>query len=348
MRIGFVAPAPFSALSGGYIYDRRMVEGLRARGHEVQVIELPGRHPLPDEAALAGARAALERTPEEVRLVIDGLGLPAFAPLAPELERRRAVGLVHHPTALETGFPDADRLALKSREREIFPRLARIVAPSHGTAKRLPEEFGCDPARLGVVEPGTDAATRAMGSGSDTCAILSVGTLVPRKGHDVLLRALGRLSDLDWMLTIVGSPDRDPVHAHGLQALAEELGIANRVTFAGERTDEALEAFYQRADIFALATHWEGYGMVIAEALARGIPFAITAGGAAADLAPKEASVVSPPGDHASLGRAMRRMIFDRALRARMADAAWGAGQRLPRWSDRAVLFEAELMKAEA
>ena len=82
--------------------------------------------------------------------------------------------------------------------------------------------------------PGTDDAPRSPGSGGPTCHILSIGTLVPRKGHDVLLRALARLFDLDWQLTIVGSPDRDPVHARSLVALAEELGIARQVRFAGE------------------------------------------------------------------------------------------------------------------
>jgi glycosyltransferase involved in cell wall biosynthesis len=255
------------------------------------------------------------------------------------------VGLIHHPTALETGFTEEERAQLKADERRILPALPRLIAVSPNTSGRLVAEFGCEEARIGIVQPGTKEAARATGSGGDGCAIIAVGTLIPRKGHDVLLRALGRLTDLDWTLTIVGGADRDPVHANGLRALAEELGIANRVTFAGEKDDAALDALYARSDIFALATHWEGYGMVIAEALARGLPLAITAGGAAADLAPREASVVSQPGDHTSLGRAMRRVIFDTALRAQMAEAAWQAGRALPRWPDRAAAFEAELMK---
>ena len=348
MRIAFVVPAPFATLSGGYLYDRRIIEGLRDRGHQVEVVELAGHHPLPDEAASAAARDVLARVAPDERLVIDGLGLPAFAPLADELARRGAVGLIHHPTTHETGLADDAREALRRIESSVFPKLARLVAVSPHTAGQLATAFGCDAGRIGVVTPGTDPAMRATGSGGDGCAIIAVGTLMPRKGHDVLMRALARLTDLDWTLTIVGSPDRDPVHAHGLSALAEELGIANRITFAGEVEGAGLDALYARSDIFALATHWEGYGMVIAEALARGLPLAITAGGAAAELAPREASVVSPPGDANSLGRAMRRVMFDRALRAQMSDAAWATGQRLPRWSDQAAAFEAELLKASA
>lgn len=347
MDIAFLVPAPFDAISGGYGYDRRLVAGLRAQGHGVQVMELPGTHPQPDAAALAGARAALDAVPRDARIIIDGLGLPAFEPLLEALEQRGAVGLIHHPTALEHGNAGPLRDALRAAETAIFPRLARLVATSNLTARRLPPEFGVAAARIGVVEPGTDPAPRSVGSGGPGCAILAIGALVPRKGHDVLLRALDTLADLDWTLTIAGAP-RDKVHADGLLALTEELGLTSRVSFAGEVPAARLDALWAGADLFALATNWEGYGMAAAEALARGVPVAITAGGAIAEVVPVEAGVVSPPGDVASLGKAMRRAIFDTDLRAEMAEAAWQAGQALPRWDSRATAFLEELAKAAA
>ncbi len=344
--IALLVPGPFDTVSGGYLYDRRVVEGLRARGATVTVVELAGRHPLPDAAAEEAARAAITALPPETRIVVDGLGLPAFAPLGAALAGRGAVALIHHPTALEKGLAEADRAALKARERDLFPRMARLVATSPLTARRLAEEFGADPGRIGVVEPGTDPAPRATGSGGPEVAILSVGTLTPRKGHDVLMRALAGLPDLDWRLTLVGDETRDHVHARGLRALAEELGIAQRVAFAGAVPEARLAALYHRADLFALATWWEGYGMAAAEALARGLPVAVTAGGAIAELVPVACSVISPPGDTVSFTKALRRVIFDEGLRAEMADAAWAAGQRLPRWEDRATAFLAELERA--
>jgi glycosyltransferase involved in cell wall biosynthesis len=346
MRVALLVPGPFDAVSGGNNYDRRLVAGVRALGHQAEVVELAGRHPLPDDAALASAWAALHALPPDAVPVVDGLGLPAFAPLAAALAERGAVALVHHPTALETGFSEADREALRETERAVFGRVARIVATSPLTARRLAEDFGVHPDRVGVVEPGTDPAPRAAGSGGPGVALLSVGALVPRKGHDVLLRALGGLADLDWRLVIAGPEERDPVHAHGLRALAEELGVSRRVEFAGAVDAEQLEALFAGADVFALATHWEGYGMAVAEALARGLPVAVTAGGAVAELVPAGAAVVSPPGDSVSLGKGLRRLIFDADLRREMADAAWRAGQRLPRWEDRAAAFVSEIEKA--
>ena len=224
-----------------------------------------------------------------------------------------------------------------------MPLLARAIVTSAATGTQLAAGFGVTPERIAVVEPGTAPAPRSVGSGGPGCAILSVGVITPRKGYDVLLRALARLPDLDWTLTIAGAP-RDTVHAHTLTALAEELGIAQRVTFAGEVVAEALDALWLGADLFALATHYEGYGMAIAEALKRGLPVAVTDGGAAAALVTPESGVVCMPGDDAMLARAMRRAMFDVPLRSEMAEAAWQIGQRLPDWPAQADAFATALL----
>ncbi len=345
MRCALLVPGPFGAISGGYVYNARIIEGLCSLGHTVRVVELGGRHPLPDAAAEAAARQALDALSPQERPILDSLGLPAFAGCTEELARRGAIGLIHHPTAQEHGLPAATQIELAAREAAVYPRLARLIATSRFTAAGLAATHGIAPTQIGVVEPGTDPAARAGGSGGPGIALLSVGNLVPRKGHDILLRTLAGLADLDWSLSIVGAP-LDPVHADGLVGLAGELGLSQRVRFAGGLTPEGLEAEWQRADVFALATHFEGYGMVAAEALARGLPVAITAGGAIADVVPVEASVVSPPGDVVSFTKGLRRLIFDGALRADMAAAAWHAGQRLPRWPERAAAFLAELEAA--
>ncbi len=333
MHVSLLVPAPFEAVSGGYEYDRRMVAGLRDAGHTVRVVELAGAHPLADAAARDAARAALDSNTDDSLPLIDGLALPAFVGLDDALTARGAVGLIHHPTSLETGFSETERTALLGIEKRLLPRLARIIVTSDSTADRFVADFGVPRERITVVIPGTDDAPRSPGSGGPTSRILSIGTLVPRKGHDVLLRALARLFDLDWQLTIVGSPDRDPVHARMLAAMAEELGIARRVRFAGEVTGATIDALWREADLFALATHWEGYGMAIAEALKRGVPVAVSAGGAAGNLVTPESGVVIPVGDHNNLSKALRRMIFGTGLRREMAEAAWQVGQTLPSWS---------------
>jgi glycosyltransferase involved in cell wall biosynthesis len=339
MHAALFVPTPFSTVSGGYNYDRAIVAGLRARGHVVDVLELEGTHPLPDDAARTSARAAWAKLPADVIPVIDGLCLPAFAPDA--IASRRTVGLIHHPTALETGHDATTRDALRATERALMPLLARAIVTSASTGTRLTDEFGVAAERVAVVVPGTAPAPRSPGSGGPGCAILSLAVITPRKGHDVLLRALARLRDLDWTLTIAGAP-RDPGHARTLVALAEQLDIARRVTFAGEVVADSLESLWQAADLFALASHYEGYGMAIAEALKRGLPVATTSG-VAGDLVTADSGIVVAPGDDAALARALRRVIFDRPLRAEMAQGAWLVGQTLPDWPMQADAFAAAL-----
>jgi glycosyltransferase involved in cell wall biosynthesis len=338
MRIALLVPGPIAAISGGYGYDRRIVAELRQAGHTVDIHELAGRHPLPDDEARASARAAWAALAPGALPLIDGLGLPAFEGAID----RPALGLIHHPTSLEAGLPDPDRETLAATERRLFPALSACLVTSDTTAATLAKDFAVE--RLATIVPGTDPAPRSPGSGGPTCRILSIGTLIPRKGHELLLRALARLFDLDWHLTIAGGAP-DPVHAATLQNLAEDLAIAQRVTFAGTTTGDALDTLWHQADVFALATEYEGYGMAIAEALKRGLPVAITKGGAAAALVPNEAGVVCDVGDLVTYSKSLRRVIFDTELRADMAQAAWDAGQKLPDWTAQGKAFAEALEK---
>ncbi len=339
MHVTLIVPAPFSTISGGYGYDRRIVAELRLLGHDILVAELPGNHPFADTVARDSACAALDRLTPGTKTVIDGLALPAFAGLDDAIASIGAIGLIHHPTSLETGMDPSEQTRLRDVEERLFRRLRGAIVTSTLTGETLAKDFGVRPDRIAIVNPGTDDAPRATGSGGPSCHVLSIGTLIPRKGHDLLLSALARLFDLDWRLTIVGSATADPAYAASLHTLADELKIGDRVRFTGPLVGEALDTMWQSADIFALATHYEGYGMVIAEALKRGLPVVVTRGGAAADLLTPESGLACPAGDRDQVSKSLRRVIFGHELRREIAAEAWKLGQTLPTWADQAALF---------
>ena len=317
----FLVPA--HAEENGYGAD--MAEGLREAGHAAEIRRIAGRHAPADEAARADAAAVWDALAPGTVPVLDGLALGAFADVGAAIADRFAVALIHHPSP----FAGAGRAAAMELDRALLPHFARVVATSASGAERLAAEYGVDAARIAVVEPGIPDAPRSTGSGGPGCAILSFGALAPRKCHDVLMRALARLCDLDWSLRIAGHR-RNAGYADELADLAAELGIAGRVTFLDEPGAAARALLWDGADLFALASRWEASGTSAARALRHGLPVAVTDGGAAAAAVTPETGVVCKPGDVDTLSKSLRRLIFDAALRRDMADAAWTLGRTFP------------------
>ena len=349
----FAVAGPIGQRTGGYIYDRRIVEELRGQGMAVALHELPGGHPLPDAAARAAAAAMLDRLPDGALLVVDGLALPALAPDLPRHAGRiRLVALIHHPLALETGLAEAERAALDRAERAALAQARRVLAPSRTTAADL-RAMGVAERRIGIVPPGCDHAGDARRQGSDRmregrtgpARLLCVATLTPRKGHALLIEALAGLRDLDWRLDCVGSLDRDPATAAAVRAAVDRHGLAGRVALHGERAPAALAPFYRAADLFVLASFHEGYGMVLAEALSCGLPVVATTAGAIPEVVPPAAGLLVPPGDAAALRAALRRLLTEPDKRAAMAEAA--ARLRFPTWAEAAARFAAELGRTQ-
>jgi glycosyltransferase involved in cell wall biosynthesis len=166
--------------------------------------------------------------------------------------------------------------------------------------------------------------------------LLAVGSVIPRKGFDILVDALSGLADHDWHLRIAGSLDAAPETTAALLAQIADRGLSGSIDCLGSLGRAELDALYHRSDIFVSASHYEGYGMALAEALARGLPIITTTGGAAGETAPREASLQVPPGDTAALRDALRRLLTEPDLRRSLSAAAWRAGSALPSWPDTA------------
>jgi glycosyltransferase involved in cell wall biosynthesis len=340
-RLHLVVPGPIEQRTGGYIYDRRIVQGLRTLGWTVQVHELAGRFPQADELAYASARHAIETISTGALLAIDGLALPAFAALHDRLPQPW-VALIHHPLALETGLQAAAAQAFAELERKLLARAACVIVTSQRTRRDL-AAYDLDDARIAVVCPGTDPARLARGSGGPGTALLCVASLTPRKGHGVLLEALHELLDLQWRLTCVGSGGRDPACAHAIGAAIDRLGLRQRVRLIGGQAESDVGPFYDRADLFVLPSYHEGYGMVLAEALARGLPVVSTTAGAIPDTVPDDAGLLVPPGDPQALAAALRQAMIAPELRADLIAGARAARRNLPSWDAATRLFAAAL-----
>ncbi|MFO0519886.1 MAG: glycosyltransferase family 4 protein [bacterium] len=335
-----IVPGALDQLTGGYLFDRRVVDGLRAAGRDVQVVELPGSHPDADVHACAAAGDALRALPEGALAVIDGLALPAFADcLQGQAGRLRLLGFIHHSLSLETGIAPAMAERMARIERRLWPMLRGVLCPSAHTARCI-AGAGIAPARIAVTPPGNErpapgfdpAHGDAYREAEGPLRLLSVGSLVPRKGHHLLVEALAGLKASSWRLTCIGSLERDPSAVARVRAAIEAHGLGDRIVLAGEMKPDALAGAWRDADVFVLASSHEGYGMAYAEAMARGLPVIGTTAGAIPDTVPATAGLLVDAGDVDALRSALRRLMADASLRQRLSAGALQAAAALPDW----------------
>lgn len=344
IEAAFAVPGDLATPTGGYAYARRLLAEATGAGLALRHVALPDGFPRPSAVALAETGRILAALPPGRPVLIDGLALGV---LPPELLRALpgpAVALCHHPLALETGATPEETAALAASERAALAACRHVIASSATTARTLMADFGVPEEKLTVAPPGTDPAPPARGSGGPGVALLGVGSLTPRKGHDVLIAALAGLRELDWQLTIVGPADRDRAHARALARQVEAAGLAGGVTFAGPLSADEVAQAYDRADLFALASRHEGFGMAYTEAMARGLAV-VGCDAGAVNEATRGAARLVPPGDAAALRAALAGLIADRQGRAALARACRAAAEGFTRWPETAAIV-ARALKA--
>jgi glycosyltransferase involved in cell wall biosynthesis len=266
-------------------------------------------------------------------VLIDGLALGVMPVACLQNVPAPIVALVHHPLFLESGLCDARRSALRASEQAALAHVTHVITTSADTAATVSQAFRVPRERISIAEPGTDPAPRAVGSGVPPL-LLAVGSVVPRKGFDLLIEALGGLANLDWTLVIAGALDRDAAAVMALRATIAAHGLEHRVTLTGAVDRVQLDRLYAAADLFVISSLYEGYGMAAAEALARGLPMVASTGGALATTVPDTAALRFAPGDVAGMRASLELMLRDPSRRAACADASWAAGQALPNWTE--------------
>lgn len=351
-RLTLIVAGRPDQLTGGYIYDRRIVEALQDLGIHVEVIGLDGRFPWPDDIARESLQRALGGCTDRSLVVVDGLAASAMPDvLAVHAHRLTLVALIHHPLGDETGLDDDQRQTLLELECQALQSAAGIIVTSAFTRRRL-IELGVADTRISVIEPGITPAPVAAAD-NDAPRLLCIATLIPRKGQHLLLEALADLKSHDWHCDLVGDETRDERYTERLRDLISEHQLEQRVTLHGALPPEALEVHWQQSDLFVLPSFYEGYGMVITEALAHGLPVVTTTGGALADTLPASAGLHVPPDDAQALREALRTLLFEEnntrsAQYQTLRQGALKARETLNDWPGAAETFLACLNRLHA
>jgi glycosyltransferase involved in cell wall biosynthesis len=334
--IHFIVPAGIDHTarpSGGNTYDRRVSRGLAAAGWTVHVHEVPGSWPSPDAQSLGALACAVGGISDGALVLLDGLvASPAPDVLTSHAGRLRLVVLVHMP--LGHGATEG---GAREREGAVLSAAASVVTTSVWARRALLELYSLPSDRIHVAEPGVDAAELAPGTAT-AGALLSVAAVVPGKGHDVLLEALTSLTGFRWQCHCVGSLERDPAFVERLRRRVLDDGMDGRVCFSGPQAEAELARSYAAADVLVFPSRAETYGMVIAEALARGLPVVAAKVGGVPEALGRGADgtrpgLLVPPDDPAALRDALRAWLEDADLRRRLRLAARERRASLADWS---------------
>jgi len=345
-QIHFIIPGNIDALTGGYIYDKHIINGLSAQKWHVSLHSLSARFPFPSDHDLEYAYSIIKKIPDHSLVVIDGL---ALAPLASQLckasKRLRIVALVHHPVAEETGLTLAQQLQFKKLEQVALSVCSQISVTSAVTAKMLIEEYYVNPASIEVIEPGIAKMPVSIGSNKASFNLLCIATLIPRKGHEVLLHALASLQEVPWNLDCIGDLDRDKQTSIRVKNCATKLGIRDRINFLGNLNVSKMRDALRSADLFVLASYHEGYGMALAEALGSGIPIVATSAGAIIETVPQKAGLLVPAGDSRAFASALSRFFHEPRLRRRLTEGARGCRRTQRSWEK--VVYQMEVFLLE-
>jgi glycosyltransferase involved in cell wall biosynthesis len=338
VRVAFVTVGDTGRLTGGYLYNARVLAALRERGIEVEEIVPCGASPEEQEEAASRLGSILDPGRFDV-VIVDALARIVCAPhLDCWREERPVVAMIHELPSMAA--PES----VTDKEREYEEPLLRadclIAVSGHGGS--ILEDRGIPAGRIRVVPPGFDRLPKGGGKElpvrDSTVRALCVAQWIPRKGILDLVHAWILHERPEASLELVGETDADPAYAASVRAAITSAPDAS-IAVSGPVEDAVLGAAYAAADLFVLPSRYEGYGVVYAEALARGLPVIACNVGPVPELVGKETALLVPPGDVEALSGALDLLLEDPALRNKMSDAARRRAKELPRWEDTAAGF---------
>jgi len=293
MRVGLLIYGSLDARSGGFEYDRRLVEHLRRSEDQVRIIALPWRtYP----ALLAQNLTAVRSCAAAGRLDLllqDELNHPSLFLANAYLKKRigcPVVGIVHHLRCREP-HPALLRSVYRCVERKYLRSMDAFVFNSNATRRSVAELIGALPPsltatpggdRFGTVAAEDEIVSRARSDGP--LRLLFVGNLLPRKGLTELLAALAAIADAAWHLDVVGSGEIDAAYTAGIRRRIAESGLAAKVRLRGAMADKELEKLMRTCHLLAMPFAYEGFGIVFLEAAAFGLPSLVLDRGGAPEV----------------------------------------------------------------
>jgi len=345
VRVGLIIYGSLNTISGGYLYDRMLVEHLRRQSDQVEIIALPwrdyGRHVGDNFSCTLHRR--LRQASLDV-LLQDELNHPSLFWL-----NRRLKGLIHYPLVAivhhlrcSEARPAWQNWLYWWVEQRYLATLDGFIFNSQATCAAVGRLIG--PRRAAVIAPPggdrlcpalTPAQIMARAQQPGPLRVIFVGNLIPRKELHTLMIALARLPGESWQLEVVGSLTVDPIYVQALRRQIAQAGLTAQVTLSGSLADADLAACLARSHLLAVPSSYEGFGIVYLEGMGFGLPaIASTAGGAGEIITHGRDGFLITTGDSIALAQHIHELHLNRAHLLQMSLAAYRRYTTHPTWAE--------------
>ncbi len=355
MKIALIIYGSLDTVSGGYLYDRKLVDHLRGNGHLVEVVSLPWRGYMESLKDNFDANLLRRLVTGRFDLILqDELNHPSLFRFNQTLKteiQTPLVSIVHH-LRVDEPWGRFERWRYRQVEKAYLSSVDGFVFNSETTkasvsklVKTLKPHVVALPAGDRFADVPDIDFNRNSESGK--LKLLFVGNLIERKGLELLLNALRQLPAGKWELDVVGDPTIDPEYAGRCRALVESIPrLRTAVRFYGPLDDDQLAIRFSMNHCFVVPSFYEGFGIVYLEAFGFGLPaIATTAGAAGEIITDGQNGFVIPPGDANELAKVLRSLINDRKWLGQMGQKARQTFQEFPTWDESCSKIEQFLLK---
>jgi glycosyltransferase involved in cell wall biosynthesis len=314
MNLHFLIPGDINTLTGGYVYDKIIINGLRNLGYGITVHQLGGDFPFPSAENLEHCKRILDSIPNRELVFIDSLAFGPMHMLLKDYQGKNPIlPIIHLPLSQNPNYNEESKKLLAEQERRAFDYANSVVAVSWFT-KQLIVGYGVNPDNVWVITPGVFRVPRKTEYPGLPENILCVGSFLPGKGQLVLVHALADMQQYAWSLSMYGIPEFDTDYVQSIKKTIDEAGLAKRVLMHKQVSGDELNAAYLRTDLFILPSLFENFSMALNDALIHGIPVITTTAGGIPFSVPKSMGLFISPGSQGELKQAIKELLTNSSL----------------------------------
>jgi glycosyltransferase involved in cell wall biosynthesis len=343
MNIHFLIPGDIDILTSCHIYDKRIIEGLRKKGHIVTVHRLADDFPFPSEKSVKQCSLIAASIPKGEYVVVDSQAFGAIFSVMKELYNRNLiVGLIHLPLSVDPNYSAYQRTMITSQEMETFRLATKFIASSEYTLEVL-QNLGIENQKINLIIPGLEDFPQKKKYPEKPLELLCIANMCRNKDHAILVRALAALRDKDWVLHCYGVLDLDREYLSDFQSMIRRNRLQDKILVHGTISGKELSDAYLNSDLFVHPSDFETYGMVLAEALGHGVPVVASTGGGICKTVPSKMGQFFKPGDSYGLESILEELLENSEVYRKLCVQAATYKETAQSWEESIDLFEAAL-----